>query len=445
MATDFRNETRNRRHEVTESVQKQYELLPYPDRDPERELESLRYVNLDQLAAINHKCFRGQLDLSKPRRVLVAGGGTGDSTVFLAEQLRHFPAEVVHVDLSERAMNIARRRIEKRGLTDKVTWRQGSLLDLAPGNAGFFDYINCVGVLHHLDDPSAGLAALNSVLKPDGAMGLMVYGRYGRTAIYQMQRLLTLAGLQGATPSPELFAEFRRFLNKLPATNWQQHGKTIMTFIKEADDSELYDLFFHTCDQAYSVTELVKLLNTSGLHLLDFTNESRFFYQSRHIFRDSPWWSEISNKPVAEQQEMAEIYWGCVIKHAFWAAREPDRQVNTTQLNLTPGWSELSRMVNVRNSIVAHQAPVWSIDFQIRGGIKVTVNVDMSPVVRAFCELIDDQLSTGEIIQQIKQSASLCAGLAESDITPMIQKAVRSLTDHDLLFLRHPDTVSIRS
>ncbi|MCA9041322.1 MAG: class I SAM-dependent methyltransferase [Planctomycetaceae bacterium] len=444
MATDFKQSPGASTAGVTATVKKQYELLPYPHRDPERELENLRYSNLDEIAGINHKCFRGRLDLSKPARILVAGGGTGDSTVFLAEQLRDFPAEILHVDLSERSMDIARRRIEKRGLEGKVEWRQGSLLDLTPSNAGYFDYINCSGVLHHLEDPAAGLAALNSVLKPDGAMGLMVYGKYGRTAIYQLQRLLELAGLKGAEPSKELLQELRRLLDKLPATNWQHHGQKLMAFMENADDSELYDLLLHTCDRAYSVTELVDLLATSKLHLLEFTSESRFFYQAEQIFRDSPWWPEISQKPLAEQQEMAELYWGCQIKHAFWAAREPDRRVNPTQLNLIPGWSELSRMVNVRESILTNRASVWSLDFQLRAGIQMTINVESPPVVRAFCEMINDELSIADIVNRIKQNPALSEGYSEIDMIPLLLQAIRNLSDHDLLFLRHPDTVSIR-
>ncbi|MEZ6049493.1 MAG: class I SAM-dependent methyltransferase [Planctomycetaceae bacterium] len=444
MASELKFNQSDRSVEVTASVKKQYELLPYPMRDPERELETLRYVNLDELAAINHKCLRGRLDLSKPTRYLVAGGGTGDSTVFLAEQLRNFDAEIVHVDLSEKAMEIARRRIEKRGLQNKVTFKQGSLLDLSPANSGYFDYINCSGVLHHLKDPAAGLAALNSVMKPQGAMGLMVYGKYGRTAIYQMQRFIELAGLRGAEPSPELFQELRRLLDSLPATSWHTHGKMIMTFIKEADDSELYDLFFHTCDQAYSVTGLVELLASSRLFLLNFTGESRHFYDPQLAFQNSAWWREIANKPVAEQREMAEIYWGCLIKHAFWVAREPDRQVNPTQLNLIPGWSEMSRMVGVRNSIIAHPNENWEIDFLLRGSIKTTIQVETPPLVKELCKLIDDELSLKEIVDRIKENAKLSGGYQEADILPTILKAIRRLCEYDFLFLRSPETVSIR-
>ncbi len=60
--------------------------------------------------------------------------------------------------------------------------------------AGAFDYIDASGVLHHLPDPLAGLHVLVSVLKPDGAIGIMTYGALARSGVYpmqQLQRLLT--------------------------------------------------------------------------------------------------------------------------------------------------------------------------------------------------------------------------------------------------------------
>jgi SAM-dependent methyltransferase len=50
-----------------------------------------------------------------------------------------------------------------------------------------FDLIVCTGVLHHLLDPDLGLRALRAVLRPHGAMRLMVYAPYGRAGIYMMQ------------------------------------------------------------------------------------------------------------------------------------------------------------------------------------------------------------------------------------------------------------------
>src|SRR5207249_9481006 len=122
------------------------------------------------LELITVYCFKGRSNFSQEFQVLVAGGGTGDQTIFLAEQLRHNRrAEVVHLDISEKCNEIARRRAEVRNLTN-ITWVHGSVLDLPSLKLGPFDYINCVGVLHHLKEPKAGLQALRSVLKDEGAM-----------------------------------------------------------------------------------------------------------------------------------------------------------------------------------------------------------------------------------------------------------------------------------
>ena len=59
-----------------------------------------------------------------------------------------------------------------------------------------FDQIVCTGVLHHLADPDEGLRALRNVLKPDGAMQLMVYAPYGRTGVYMLQEFCRRIGVR---------------------------------------------------------------------------------------------------------------------------------------------------------------------------------------------------------------------------------------------------------
>ncbi len=156
-------------------VREQYERLPYPPCDPEDDNRRLVTTWLDDLPMVNHYCFGGAQSFARGFRVLVAGGGTGDGTIYLAEQLRATDAEIVHLDLSEASINIARRRAEIRKL-ENIRWVHDSLLSLPRLGLGEFDYINCVGVLHHLADPDAGLEALLSVKKPSGALGVMVYG-----------------------------------------------------------------------------------------------------------------------------------------------------------------------------------------------------------------------------------------------------------------------------
>ena len=172
-------------------VRQQYERFPYPERNPADDRARLISTWLDDLRMVNHHCFRGARSFSDGFRALVAGGGTGDGTVFLGEQLRGLDAEVIHLDISRAAMQIARERVALRGLTN-VRFVQASLLDAPTLDLGIFDYINCCGVLHHLPEPERGLDALLQVLAPDGALGMLLYAQYGRTGVYQMQSLLRL-------------------------------------------------------------------------------------------------------------------------------------------------------------------------------------------------------------------------------------------------------------
>ncbi len=119
------------------------------------------------------------------------GGGTGDATIMLAQQMTSLgrTGTVTWLDRSAAALTIARARADARRLTN-IEWEQRSLLDLPGSGLGPFDYIDCCGVLHHLPDPAEGLRALLSVLAPGGGMGLMTYAPYGRTGVYMMQDVL---------------------------------------------------------------------------------------------------------------------------------------------------------------------------------------------------------------------------------------------------------------
>src|SRR5690606_33784292 len=92
-----------------DNVRQQYEALLYPPRDPQDERRRLLEVQIDRLPLINFYCFKGQHTF-QGARVLVAGGGTGDSTIYLAEQLRERGGEVVYVDISGASMQVAKER-----------------------------------------------------------------------------------------------------------------------------------------------------------------------------------------------------------------------------------------------------------------------------------------------------------------------------------------------
>lgn len=311
-----------------ESVKQQYELLPYPLRDPADEARRLIQTVGDNLLVANHFCFRGKLDVRTGFRCLVAGGGTGDSVIYLAEQLRHFDAEVVYLDLSSASRAIAEERARRRSLTN-IRWLTGSIMDIPNLGLGKFDYINCSGVLHHLESPEGGLSALNSVLKDDGAMFLMLYGTYARREIYDMQALLR-EYLPPGIGIGEKIAMTRRLLDALPPTNSFKRNIAMWEWEFAPDgfgDVGLYDLLLHSQDRCFDVPDVYAFAAGEGLHMAGFPHRGER-YDPCSLVADPAVRQQLSTLPLPQRQAVAEKI-SCVIRtHEFYLTRH-DRPAAT--------------------------------------------------------------------------------------------------------------------
>ena len=303
-------------------VRTQYEALPYPPCNPEEERQRLVLTWLEDLPMINHYCFAGKQSFKNRFRALVAGGGTGDATVFLAEQLKGTNAEIVHLDFSEASTALAKERARIRGLNN-ITWVSYSLLSLPALGLGKFDYINCSGVLHHLADPDLGLRALRSVLKADGAIGLMVYATTGRTGVYQMQELMRRVN-DGQTDDARKIANTRDLLGSLPASNWFVRSEALH-HDQKLGDAGIYDLLLHSQDRSYSVGELFDWLGGEhGLHLaFSDVQRGRSPYLPRMVLGAKPpaMAARLRQLPLRQQYEMAELMIGDIITHSLYLTR----------------------------------------------------------------------------------------------------------------------------
>jgi len=93
-------------------VRAQYEAYPYPPRDPRDEARRLVTGSPSHPLEIDHYIFAGRRDWTRPFRALVAGGGTGDACIMLAQQLvdRRCPGEVVYLDISTASRQICEGR-----------------------------------------------------------------------------------------------------------------------------------------------------------------------------------------------------------------------------------------------------------------------------------------------------------------------------------------------
>lgn len=297
-------------------VQAQYEAYPYPARDPRDETKRLITGSPSHLDEIRHHVFAGRLDLSRPFRALIAGGGTGDAAIMLAQQLADAgaaDAEVVHLDISSASRAIARKRAEVRGLTN-LRFADGPIERVAQVAPGAYDYIDCCGVLHHLDRPEAGLAALAGVLKPEGGMGLMVYGTLGRTGVYPVQE--ALAQLAGDLGDQDKVALAKRLVAALPKTHWLKRNPFVGDHLT-GGDAGLYDLLLHPRDRAYRVAEFAEFVTSAGLAVRTWIEPAR--YDPETYLSDPALRKTAAGLGPIERAALAERLSGAMAKHIVYA------------------------------------------------------------------------------------------------------------------------------
>lgn len=244
---------------VSMSVQAQYEQNPYPrwvripPPVPRASLEEHLRVYFPSAP------FRS---LGKGGRIeiLVAGCGTGQHAIELAQQFAQ--ARILAVDLSLSSLAYARRKTREAGLTN-IEYVQGDILRIgATGRS--FDLIEASGVLHHMADPLAGWRALMSVLRPGGFMDIGLYSERAREAVVGARAQIAA---QGYRPIPEDIRRFRQHIIGL------DDGAPLKSLVNSADFftvSACRDLLFHVQEHRYSLPEIGALLGEHRLRFLGF-------------------------------------------------------------------------------------------------------------------------------------------------------------------------------
>ncbi len=422
-------------------VRDQYEAYPYPPRNPEDERSRLENSWHDFLEVINFYCFKGKYTFSQEFRVLVAGGGTGDQTIFLAEQLRpNRRAEVVHLDISANGIAVARRRAEVRKLAN-ITWVQGSVLDLPALPLGRFDYINCVGVLHHLEDPAAGLKALDAVLKEDGAMSLMLYGKYGRTGVYQVQELLRRINQDEADLRTRI-ENTKAVLAGLPKTNWFKRGEDLTGDHREFGDAGIVDMLLHAQDRPFTVEELYDLVEGCNLQVIELLERGRYNYKVESYIRDTRILDKVGALSRKQQQAIAELIAGDMIVHNFYVARKADRVATPDDLRNVPFYF-LDPPRNVpeliergRGQRVKIEAPLYAAPVEFVPG----------RYTGAIFQSLDGERSLKEIFEEVRRGHGLSEQqLSNDDLLKEFLPIYRQFNDLGWMLLRHRSVGRFRS
>ena len=126
--------------------------------DPASEFKPLHEINPLRLGWIDGKAALAG------KRVLDVGCGGG----ILAEGMAGIGADVTGIDLSEKALSVARLHLFASG--HKVDYRLISAEALADEAPASFDVVTCMEMLEHVPDPASIVQACAQLLKPGGTV-----------------------------------------------------------------------------------------------------------------------------------------------------------------------------------------------------------------------------------------------------------------------------------
>jgi len=295
---------------VSEKVRAFYERHPYPP--PVDSLEDYRslWQDPERRRADFHLAWPTQA-YREDRSILVAGCGTSQAA---KHALRWPEARVIGIDFSATSVRHTE-ALKRRYDLDNLEVHQLPVERIgALGST--YDQIVCTGVLHHLADPAVGLAALREVLRPDGAMHLMVYAPHGRIGVYMLQEFCRRVGIAATDDGIQ---ELVAALGALPPAH------PLATLLRQAPDfrqaSALADALLHPQDRAYSVPQLFDLLERAGLRFGRWLKQAPYTPECG-VLPKIPQASRLAQLSPADQYAAVELFRGTMVRHSVIAYRD---------------------------------------------------------------------------------------------------------------------------
>ena len=192
--------------------------------------------------------------------VLIAGCGTGQQSIQTAQR---FPAaRILAVDLSTASLAYAKRKTRELGIAN-IEYAQADILRLE-SIGKTFDFIQCVGVLHHLEDPMAGWRVLRSLLRPGGVMHIGLYSELARRDIAAAQDLIVAQGYEATTEG------IRRFRLDLQLVDRWRPFRSLTALEDFYDTSGCRDLLFHAKEHRFTLRQIKESLAELELDFLKF-------------------------------------------------------------------------------------------------------------------------------------------------------------------------------
>ena len=166
---------------ITKNVANMYKEYPYPSPSTQTNqtnelLNLLRIFELENKIDLNNKNF------------LDAGSGSGHRISNVAQYYKK--CNFLGIDISDTSLKIANSLKEKNKIKN-IQFKKFNLMN-STSSLGKFDFILCMGVLHHLSNPQKGLQNILQSLKKDGLLFLYLYGKLGGHKRMLNKKLISL-------------------------------------------------------------------------------------------------------------------------------------------------------------------------------------------------------------------------------------------------------------
>lgn len=302
--------------DVSEEVRDFYDHFPYPPPPDNLDRYKERWQEQTRRRADFHLLWPGRT-YHEDQTVLIAGCGTSQAA---KHALRCPAAHVIGIDVSSTSVH------HTEQLKKKYNLRNLEVRQLALERIGdlqtTFDHIVCTGVLHHLEYPDVGLRALRDVLKPHGALQLMVYAPYGRAGVYMLQEFCQRVGIHAVDGDIQDLIEVLRLL---------PGGHPLQELLAQAPDfrnkGAVADALLHPRDRAFCVPQLFDLVANGELTFGRWVRQAPYSIHCGAAAK-IPQANRIKRLSLPEQYAAIELFRGTMVRHSFTAYRSDSEASN---------------------------------------------------------------------------------------------------------------------
>ena len=235
---------------VTKKVETMYMRYPYPSPSTES-IQTNELLNLLKIFELENGIKLENI------KFLDAGTGSGHRITNVAQH--YSKCDFLGLDISEKSLEIANVLKNKKKL-ENIKFRKANIMNNI-SSLGKFNIVLCMGVLHHLSNPSKGLENLLSTLKKDGIVFLYLYGKLGGHKRMLNKKLISILLAKERSNYDNGIKLIRELgLNKF------EYGLNLNFKNKEEEDSLIVDYLLHANETLYDFNDIDKLFKKSEMY-----------------------------------------------------------------------------------------------------------------------------------------------------------------------------------